>query len=465
MNSVHGASANLTSRGPAVGAARGAKKRGSWFRPLPWAGVKWSLGYASFLVFVFVITTFRLPIGMVAMIATVIGLAISGLRLRMPAPMWWMVGFGLWAAVGLESTLYPGPVQLALEDFGKVLVIAFAAMNLIRTRPQFRLFMFVFLGSFAFYPVRGALFNYFLYGSSMAGRAVWNDVYANPNDLAAYCLPQLGFAVGLLYMERSRAMRLAALAGALLLPFVMLLTQSRGGFLGLLVFLICLLSNQRRRLRTALLVGVGGLVVGVAAPDSVWKRFSGLTKATNTEDLAEVDSEGSALQRYEIWKVARAIIADHPATGVGLGAYPYAHFTYAQSPRFLKTAQGYRDTHNTYLRVMAETGAVGLVIFITIIGTTFYHAERVRRRAPPALRRQGMQLFFTEVGFLAYLVAGIFGSFGTISFTYLYLALIYSCAELLRRDIRAHRLAARSTPALPRLPADRQSPVIRPAIG
>ncbi len=398
------------------------------------------------------------------MIATAIGLVISGVRWRVPAAMWWMLAFGMWAVVGLSSTAYGPVVKLALQDFGKVLVIAFAAMNLLRTRAQLRLFLLVFLGAFALYPVRGALFNYFLYGSTMMGRALWNKAYANPNDLAAYCLPQLGFAVGLIYTERSRALRLAAMAGALLLPFLMLLTQSRGGFLGLLVFLIFLLANQRRRLRTALLVGVGGLVVASAAPDSVWKRFSGLTKVTNTDDLGEVDSEGSAVQRYEIWKVARAIIADHPVGGVGLGAYPYAHFVYAQSSRFKKTAQGYRDTHSTYLHLLAETGFVGLGLFVMIVLSTLYHAERIRRRAPAALRSEAMQLFFAEIGFVAFLVAGVFGSFGTISFTYLYLAVIFSCAEVLRREIRAHRTTAHLAAAAPMRSANPQARMVGPAV-
>jgi O-antigen ligase len=434
----------LTTSGRLVPARQASKRRSrstsSWFRPSPVEGVKWSLGYASFLVFVFVITSYRLPIGTAAMVATIVGLLISGVRFRVPAALWWMIAFGVWAALGLDTTIYPDRVTAALEDYAKVLVITFAAVNLVRTRPRLRLFIIVFLGTFALYPLRGAFFNYFLYASTMAGRALWNQGYSNPNDLAAFCLPQLAYAVGLIYTERARGLRVAAMVGALLLPFLMILTQSRGGFLGLLVFLIFLLVNQRRRLRTTLLVAAGGLVVAAAAPDSVWTRFSGLTKAADTGDIGEMDSEGSALQRYEIWKVARVIIADHPIAGVGLGAYSAAHFVYAESGPFRKTARGYRDAHSTYFRLLAEVGWVGFFFFAMIVGTTFYHAERIRRRAPPFLRRQAMQLYFIEIGFVGYLVAGVFGSFGTTSFTYIHLALIHCCAEVLRRDSRARRV-------------------------
>ena len=90
------------------------------------------------------------------------------------------------------------------------------------------------------------------------------------------------------------------------------------------------------------------------APNNVLDRVRGL-KAIDDGNLNQVDEEGSAFQRYEIWKVARTIIREHPVTGVGLGAYPAAHRLTATRSQFNPTARGRRDTHSTYLNVTAET--------------------------------------------------------------------------------------------------------------
>jgi probable O-glycosylation ligase (exosortase A-associated) len=422
------------------------------------ANVEWSMALVGFLTYVFVIVSYRIPIGVAAMIVTLIGLVVQRQRLRFPPFLLWAAVFLAWGAVGSSGTAYPATVNLALQDFGKVCIFAFAAVNIIRTRARLRLFIVFFLGVFAYYPVRGALFNYFLYRSTVFGRALWNYVYDNPNDLSAFCLLPLACAIGLLYVERTRWIRYAAMAGAAVIPFLMLLTQSRGGFLGLLVFGAFVFARQMRRLRGMLVALAVVGVVAAAAPDSAWERFRGISKASNTSALNEVDEEGSAEQRYEIWKVARAIIAANPVSGVGLGAYAQAHVIYALEGPFKPTARGRRDAHSTYLRLLAETGVVGLGCFVMIVLSVFVRAERVRRRARRSLQNGSLQLFYLEIGLLSYLVVAIFGSFGTNTFTYLYLALVSACTEVLASEFKVHkratiaaRRAASQTMAEPRL--------------
>ena len=66
---------------------------------------------------------------------------------------------------------------------------------------QIRFFLAFWLACFAFYPVRGALFNYYLYHENLFGRAIWNYIFSNPNDLAAFCILQLSMALGLYAIE------------------------------------------------------------------------------------------------------------------------------------------------------------------------------------------------------------------------------------------------------------------------
>jgi O-antigen ligase len=232
------------------------------------------------------------------------------------------------------------------------------------------------------------------------------------------------------------------LVGLALLPLLVLMTQSRGAFIALLLFGVVAIVVHWGYLRRAIgpwgRVRLGAIAIVViaavsfVAPSGVWDRVAGLKHATTTERLEEVDREGSARQRYEIWKVAAKIIRAHLIVGVGTGAYPLAHETYARDEEFNQTAKGQRDAHNTFLTVLAETGILGLIAFIGLILSVVIRAEVIRRRCKPVVPHLALALGLLELGLLSFFTAGIFGSFGDVSFLYIHLGLIWVTSEVMR---------------------------------
>jgi O-antigen ligase len=417
---------------------------GSWpLSDAPWRGVQWSPTYVAFLWYIAVITTYHLPAGDIAMVAALVTVLASRQPLRFPALLGWLGAFIGWAAIAYPVTRFPEVVQHILTELAKIWLIVLVATNALRTRAQIRFFTVFFLACFALYPLRGALVNYYLTGYAPLGRAIWNFIYANPNDLASFALLQLSMVAGLLVTERRKSwVWLAALAGLVLLPFLVLMTQSRGGFTALIVFVILLLGHRRRR--PLLLLAAAGLAVSLAliAPTGVWTRVSGLSRATSTERLEEVDPEGSAKQRFEIWKVASKMIGHQPVLGVGVGAYAAAHASYARDEEFDPIARGPRDTHNTVLSVLAETGAPGLLLFLGLVLTTVWKAERIRRACRTRFPRASTHLLYLEFGLAAFLVAGIFASLAYLTFLYIHLVLIWVVAEACRQDLAVGRRPA-----------------------
>lgn len=412
-------------------------------------GVEWSPAYVAFLVYVFVITTYRLSIGTAAMITALVLLPLERRPLRLPPPVVLAIAFLGWAFAGWAGTAYPDAVWKQLGELAKICGVMFVAVNVLTTPKRLRFFMLAFLGFFALYPVRGALFSYFIYGGNVEGRAAWNYVYGNPNDLASLCLLPLSFAIGMLVGERERWVRYCAAAGVIILPFVILLTQSRGAFIALAIFAAIALKAQKKgRGRVLLLAGAAVAVIAIAAPASVWERLGTLSKVTSAEAAATAQDEGSARQRIEIWRVARTIFAENPVTGVGLGAYSNAHYVYSQRATFDRTALGRRDAHSTYLILLAETGIVGFLLFFSMVGVTVRAAERARRRIKSVAPTRASQLFYMELGLLGYFVAGIWGSYSMMVLTYLYLAVIYCAARLADTDATSRSAIPRTRPSV-----------------
>jgi len=405
---------------------------------VPETRVVWTLIYVAFLGYIFAVTTFRLPIGEASMIAGLLGLLLQQERMRLPAILGWSLVFLGWCLLGYFRSPFPTAVWVNVVLLAKLCLIMLVAANALRSPGQVRFFMIFFLACYALFPVRGAIFNYFA-NYTLFGRALWNYTYDNPNDLAAITLLLLSVAAALLATERTRWIRWCAFAGLAVLPLLILMTQSRGGFVALCVFTAVAMFTQhrRRRLQTAVIVVALGLAVVAVAPSGVWTRVKGLAQVTG--NLDNVDPEGSAKSRYEIWRVATTIIGDYPMTGVGWGAYPFAHANYAGLSGVDPSARGARDTHSTYLNVLAETGYLGLLLFLGLLWSVVHLAERARRLCRRVQPRLALQIMYLELGLLAFLVAGIFGSFAKLSFLYLHLVLLWAVTQNALRALPSRR--------------------------
>ncbi|MDQ6887070.1 MAG: O-antigen ligase family protein [Gemmatimonadota bacterium] len=422
----------------------------------PFRGVRWTIAYVSLLLYTFVIISYRLPIGDVVMAAALIGILVQRDNLVLPRFLVWMLLFVAWCAIGYSRTAYPNLVSPELLQLTKVWLVALAAANTVRSRAQLRFFLVVFLACYALFPIRGAIFNYLIYRQTAGGRMVWNFVFDNPNDLAAITLLPLSMAASLVVSENRGWVRIASLIGTATLTVIIVLSQSRGAFIALVLFGALALLGQRRRARVLLTIGALGAVVALAAPSSVWERMRGLARITDVTQLDEVDPEGSARQRFEIWRVAVTIVAENPLTGVGWGAYALAHNRTAYRPNFAITAHGKRDTHSTLLNVAAETGYPGVLLFLAFLTALGVHVERTRRRARTVMPLQAQQLYYLELGFLAFLVAGFFGSFAKMAFLYLHAALLWATAEICRRELIALARPGPPSVSLPSAPPMRR---------
>ena len=401
-----------------------------------YGNLEWTLGYAGFLAYMGVITTYALPLGDLAIGAALLGIFLQRQSLRVPRPLILFGVFLGWMALGYSQSRYPSIVQGQLVNFAKLGLVLLVAFNVLRSRSQLRFFIVFWLGCYAVYPLRGAYVNYFLTGYTMSDRALWSFIYANPNDLAALTLLQLSMGVGILVTEKGWFKR-AALVGVFLMTLLIFLTQSRAGILGLTAFGVFALAGYRNRLRSLALGALLVIVIVMLAPPAVWDRIGGLTRATNTENLTTLDEEGSAEQRWLIWRTAFGIIDDHRLTGVGWGAYEQANASYAAATGGSGRLLGARDSHSTYLTVLAETGYPGLLLFLALVCGTALQLGGIRRRYKTVLPKAATQLYFLEVGLFAFLVSGIFGSYQRVTFLYVHLALMWALAKELESDAGA----------------------------
>jgi O-antigen ligase len=353
----------------------------------------------------------------------------------MPAALWWLAGFVIWAAIGAFQSAAPTLSEQALIGYVKIWLIFLVALNVARTRFEWERFAVIWLAIFALYPVRGTLFNLFE-GITTQGRYSWNFIFSNPNDLATLTLPILGLSLAMAQTASRAWVRWASIVGAILLPALIFATQSRGGILALATLLLLAMTYHRKRLQALVILACIAGAITIAAPSAVWNRLAGLKSATSSETRAGADQYGSADQRFEIWRVGQAIIADNPVFGVGVGTYNKVHAQYAAGGRFRATARGERDTHSLYLHAAAETGIPGLLLLGGMVLSVVLNAWRTLR-SKEVDPRDATRIRTLLFGLVAFLQASIFATMEHLPFLYLYLALIYVAVEAAKDRIAA----------------------------
>jgi putative inorganic carbon (hco3(-)) transporter len=164
------------------------------------------------------------------------------------------------------------------------------------------------------------------------GTGIFND----PNDLA-YALV-LGAPLNFwLWRDAHGLRRILALAALSALVLAIVLTRSRGGFLGLGVGLAAMLRRYYGAKVQITVLALAGLLFAVTA--------SGRLGTFNA-------SEASAQGRVEAWSAGLQMLKSHPVLGVGFGNFTEHHELVA---------------HNSYIHVLAELGFVGGYTFVALV--------------------------------------------------------------------------------------------------
>jgi putative inorganic carbon (HCO3(-)) transporter len=403
------------------------------------AGVRFTPSFLALLYYTFGILTYHAPGTRIAMIVALVMLTLEISTLRWNAAQTWIFAFVGWGYVSALMGAGAAPeAMIGAEDLLKLGVISFVIYNAVRTPEQLRFYVAFLIGSFLIYPVRGAFLNY-LGGYSTFGRAIWNNAYGNPNDLAAFCLLFLSLCLAYVYIGRSKLWRLGALGASALITLLLFLTQSRGGILALAASVILGLMVLRQRGRAIGVVSILFLLSLPFVPDSAWERLRGLRNVSTQRGMKNVDREGSAQQRYQVLQVALQISREHPLFGVGPKMYPTTSVEYGR--RLIgqyPLARNVRDPHNTYLRLTTELGLPGLVLFLCMVGTvlrlTWIRGAELLARGEPSA--QVYRLIC--LGIVAYLLAGLFGSLPYVNMLYVLLAL--------QGSLQAHAASALAAP-------------------
>ncbi len=270
--------------------------------------------------------------------------------------------FGLILLFGGSISVTPGDSLHSSVIYFLFLLLYFPVVNLLHTREWLNRALRVLLCSVIITAVIGILQYY-----SGNVSTVWQDMHlfanlpgratatlGNPNVLGEYLIATAFLPLALLH-TRTRKMRVSGLVFFGLTVFCLVLTWSRGAWLGFaLALLLYLLFISRHAWIPVLLCGAAMPILYFTLPQTVISRFLSIFNGT--------DSSVSA--RLSIWKSSVSLLKDVFISGIGWGNQVFSQYY----TRFAISGTEYAiHSHSLVLQIPLTLGIAGTVVFVLIL--------------------------------------------------------------------------------------------------
>lgn len=276
------------------------------------------------------------------------------------------IPIGLYAVIILIATITSINPMGSFRDLTIHFVsigLVFVMVNTIKTLEDFNKVVTVLVFSATIVSLIG-LYQYIV---GVEVKAAWVDVennpdirarvysvFGNPNILAEYLVMMIPLSISLFWYSKKIHKKVIFLGTSLILILALVLTLSRGGWVGFafsaLIFMILV---EKRLLLSIIPIGVGGIYF---LPQTILNRIMSIFNL----------ADSSNAYRLTMWSISMDIIKDNPIAGVGFGHLPFKQ----TFETYIRTMPTYH-AHNTYLETAAEIGIPGLIAFLFFLFILF----------------------------------------------------------------------------------------------
>jgi len=348
--------------------------------------------------------------------------------------------------------VYPEGAWDQWQKIMKIVLVSLITPMLIYGEKRVLALIFVVTFSVGYYGFKGGIFAITTGGSNMVlgppGSYLQGNTFIGLAMIMV--LPLLFISARLVYHrwvdfsgtwfdKWTRPIGLMLYGGFWLTVIAILVTYSRGALLGLLAIAPFLFLKMRYKWLMIVMAFIVFGVVGVAAPDRLVARWK--TIETYEEDQ-------SAMQRIQAWGANFNMALARPLTGMGMSNASLGYDWWRQYVNFDGTWQHVLSAHSLYFQILGQHGFLGLGIYLTMIGFTFFTLNKIRRTALQTTGKIWLKEYAwaIQLSLLGFLTAGAFIDVAYFTLVYALIAL----AIIMKKELDSS--SAPVTPA-PRAPA------------
>jgi O-antigen ligase len=284
--------------------------------------------------------------------------------------------FFLWNFLSLFWSLNVEVTLQRIKTYGQMLLLILIYWELFQRPEQLMAGLQAYI--FGAYVLIGSTVYNFLSGNvAVEYEGRYSATGVNAVDLALFLMIGLPIAMQLVFAathnRRGTILKLLNLCYIPLAIFAILLTGSRTSLIAVIPFGMFMVGAPQIKFDKKILIFalllISLLILLPFIPTNIIERLGTIDDSIGAGDLGG---------RLDLWRQAVAVLAQHPILGVGGGAID----------ELIGSA-----VHNTFFSVAADTGVMGLILFLAMLGVVVYQILRL----PQGTSGLWMAIFMTWV--------------------------------------------------------------------
>ncbi|MDD2898182.1 MAG: O-antigen ligase family protein [Desulfuromonadaceae bacterium] len=271
--------------------------------------------------------------------------------------------------------------------------------------------------------IRGNALVEGLFGTSIIDRCAITGVFVLYLPVSIYFIN-----------KKDRIQKLFGFICFLIFMLLIMLTQSRAGFLGVCVTAMAVFYFSRRKL---LLVSISAILLLITIPfipDEYVNRIGEIkSQDVQGDDLTDY----SSASRLLLWKVGAMVFASNPILGVGnmnfsKGSVKQASIVATNINQGLfdytfgvDGKKGLSHTHNTYLNILVEGGILSAIPYFLLYLSPLWYGFKLNRKYKGQNIERLDLINMLNCGILGFMVTAFFANLILIDYIYWNLTLSY----------------------------------------
>jgi O-antigen ligase/polysaccharide polymerase Wzy-like membrane protein len=329
-------------------------------------------------------------------------LSIEGNLTARPREINLVLLLGLAALLSMPLAVSPADAWTKFSEMLlKTILIFVVIVNVVRTELRLRMLLLLVLVVSIYLSVNAI--NDYRRGVFGTGALESHDaritgsikgIFENSNDLAMHMVSMIPIAVALGLGSRNILKKLVYLGATGLMVGAVVVTFSRGGFIGLVAASLLLVRRlgKKNRVATTGAMAFAVIMFLALAPGAFSSRLGTIFNSS-------ADLTGSSSQRTEVLKRSVWVALRYPLTGVGIGNFKH------KSPRNL-------ETHNAYTQVAAEMGLAAMVVYIMFLVHPLKRLRLIENESYS--KKEQTRFYYLAIGLqgslVGFMVASFFGA-------------------------------------------------------
>ena len=218
----------------------------------------------------------------------------------------------------------------------------FIITNNITEEPQIKRFLKILLIVSSILGVYGIMqylgIDFFLKLTNLGRNRVYG-LFGNVNYFAEYLIIPLPIAVAHFFASQNKMEKILLSIGVLAMGGALVLTFTRGSYLGMgvsLIFMLLLFLNtrgkdfikQNKKILIIILVVIIIITLLFVIPTPLSKSGTIISKIKSRISVSQLTQSSSIKRRIATWNFTTMMIKDHPLLGSGIGTFKYNSLSY-----------------------------------------------------------------------------------------------------------------------------------------